>query len=279
MPNLFIAIYTAACYHLAMESRTFYSKIYAKANLSLAITGRRGDMHTLDMIVCPFEEMFDEVEFIPDDTNELKLEIRGSFDGFDPERFEKAVRAKLDKAARRLNAYGTLKVNKGIVLGAGLGGSSAVLAGAVNAMLGYCRENGKEEEPDAEFLCALGSDVPYMRRGGICRVRGTGEIVEPIECQKEIRLKAVIAKGGSDTAKCYALYDELNKKKNGSECGKLVFPASVEEAVALMRNDLCEPAEILNPNIKAVREKLEKEGHGAVIMSGSGSCVLGVTLS
>lgn len=277
MSILFIALYTAACYHLAMESRKYYAKIYAKANLSLAVTGRRGDMHTLDMIVCPFEDLFDEVEFIPDDTDELKLKIYKSFDGFDPERFEKAFRAKLDKLARELNVYGTLRVNKGIVLGAGLGGSSAVLAGAVNAMQDYCRERGMEHGLDAEFLCSLGSDVPCMCMGGICRVRGVGEIVEPIECKKEIQLKAVIAKGGSDTAKCYALYDEMSKN-TALECVKLRLPASVEEAVLLARNDLSAPAEILNPNIKEVREELEKEGHGAVIMSGSGSCVLGVTL-
>ena len=43
----------------------FEARACAKFNLSLAITGRRGNLHTLDMIVCPCEEFADEARFVP----------------------------------------------------------------------------------------------------------------------------------------------------------------------------------------------------------------------
>ena len=39
----------------------------AKLNLSLAITGKKDGLHTLDMIVYPFEKYADKVEFCPDE--------------------------------------------------------------------------------------------------------------------------------------------------------------------------------------------------------------------
>ena len=56
---------------------------------------------------------------------------------------------------------------------AGLGGSSAPVAGMARL---WAKARGVT--PDPRFLLRLGSDVPYMFRGGDARVRGTGEEVE-----------------------------------------------------------------------------------------------------
>lgn len=236
-------------------------------------------MHTLDMIMYPYEKLADRVEFCPDASDSLRIEAEADFDGFDRRRFIDAVAPKLCDAAKRLGVGGRIRIFKGIVLGAGLGGSSAAIAAGIKAMLEYCNDTGRARTLDREYLCRLGSDVPYMCVGGICRVRGVGEDVVPISCKRSLNIDAVIASGGSDTAKCYAIYDRLKEENGLLDAEKSDVPESVEQAVALGRNDLTAVAEMLNPNIKEARIKLERAGYEQVIMSGSGSCVIGINFA
>lgn len=249
----------------------YAAKTPAKLNLSLCITGKRENLHTLDMIVSPFPELSDIAVFYPEQSTKIrKIRIVSGYKGLRKNAFKKYIRPHLQAIASKFNIGGDIYFYKNIPLGAGLGGSSACIVSAIKAMQKYCSDIGKSCETDASFLLSLGSDVPCMYRGGICRVQGVGEIVFPLTCTHPLEFKVTIAKGGSNSAECYKLYDDLSEN-NEAKISRI--PQSVEEAVSLNRNDLLEAAQILNPHIKDAIDALKKAGNNKVFMSGSGSAV------
>lgn len=250
------------------KENTFTISVPAKLNLSLAITGKKGGLHTLDMIVCPYEKYEDIVSFYPQNgvvgITETKIDC--DLQGFDEAKFKAAIKDKIDLIANRANIGGRLHICKNIPLGAGMGGSSASIVGAIKAIEAYCVSIGKNMSLDAEFLLSLGSDVPYMYKGGVCRVRGVGEIVDSLSCDEIPNFESVVVEGGADSGECYKVYDEL-----GKDYSTLAIPKTVQEALELNRNDLLESSCIVNPRIKETIERLKSEGINTVFMTGSGS--------
>lgn len=251
-----------------MSMQKFQVEISAKVNLSLAITGKRGSLHTLDMIVYPYEKLKDEIVFIPDDCSGLSRLKASGYDGFDEGRFERENRDKIGGILTHFGVGGSVEITKNIPLGAGLGGSSAVYAGVVKAVEKYNKSVGKKMPLDVGFLLSLGSDVPCVLYGKACRVLGVGEEIRPLENVPDLNIDVVIAKGGADSGKCYKIYDELGRVNN---CPP---PTSIEEALRVKRNDLFEASCIVNPNIKAEYDKLVEQGYVFVLMSGSGSALV-----
>lgn len=252
-----------------MTEKIFTAKVPAKLNLSLAITGKRGNMHTLDMIVCPFDKYEDSVSFIPSDSGECGItDIRIDCDLplFDEKKFLAGNASKFDEIAKRANVCGRLEIVKKIPIGAGMGGSSASMAAAVKAIEKYCCSVSKNIALDTRFLLSLGSDVPYMRKGGVCRVKGVGEEVETLECDALPNFESVVVSGGADSGECYGIFDKL-----GKDYSDLPIPKSVSDALEINRNDLFEAACIVNLSIADEVNRLKSQGIDKVFMTGSGS--------
>lgn len=266
-----------------MSEKCYKAEVFAKINLSLEITGRVGTLHTLKMLVCPFRGFSDIVEFIPTDSEGIcGVDASALFEGFDRARFCDFFLPKAQAISQRLGVGGRLVVKKGVPLGAGLGGSSASVVGALKAMSGYAAELGISAALDDRFLLGLGSDVPCMLYGSGCLVGGVGEVVKPVEIPFDISDFCVkIADGGSDTAACYALYDKL---KAGDAATDTSLCLDIDgacrenividgEEIILFKNDLTLPAAMLNGNIAALMCDLKKTCK-YVFLSGSGSAVV-----
>lgn len=251
-------------------TREFRVKIPAKINLSLAITGKRGNLHTLDMIVYPYEKLADEIVFFPDDGMGLSaLRTRG-YCGFDEERFARENCDKIDGILKHFGMGGSIEIVKNIPLGAGLGGSSAVYAGVVKAVVEYLASIGKNTTLDTAFLLSLGSDVPCVLYGKACRVLGVGERIIPLKDVPRLDFEIVVAGGGADSGKCYKIYDEIGKVDATPP------PSNIKEALRVCRNDLFDASVNVNPNIKAAYDELKNKGYSRVVMTGSGSAVVAI---
>ncbi len=255
-----------------MKKTAFTAKTPAKVNLSLCITGKRDNLHTLDMIVYPVDYLYDEVIFTPNDKRGIgKIKILCGYKGLKKRKFAKAMRPIAEKIAVALSVGGDIYIKKDIPLGAGLGGSSSVIVCMSKAMQAHCENVGIDHTLDDKFLLSLGSDVPCMYHGGVMRVQGVGDILTPIDNYPSLDIEIAIAKGGSSTKDCYALYDELDSLDMIKHIDKI--PTSVEEAIDARINDLLEPALILNPNIEKTMHALENHAGKQVYMSGSGSAL------
>lgn len=262
---------------MKQTNKQFWARTPAKITLSLAVTGKRDGLHTLDMIVCPWEGFADEAFFTPEKSPSTSAfphiqldEVVAEFNGFDISRFKQFFLPKLDLIARQCDICGRLKLRLGVPLGAGLGGSSAMTVAALKAVENCLSFSGREFSPSPQFLLSLGSDVPCMYLGGVCRVQGVGEVLTPLPDPAPNNIRVIIPPCKSDTAASYALFDDMNAR--GKIPTDLPVPSCVDEAILSLRNDLTLPACALHPEISSSLGDLARQNIRAIVC-GSGSAI------
>ncbi len=160
------------------------NRAYAKVNVFLKITGKRGEYHTLSSRFMRLNTLFDTLWFEPKSTPEF--EIRGSFDcDVRSNTIYKAYKYLLaaTRSEKLSDFFEThaVCVDKKIPSFAGLGGGSSDAA----TFLRMCNEQlelGLGLEELADVGANVGADVPFFVYGyPSANVRGIGEIVEPFE--------------------------------------------------------------------------------------------------
>ncbi|MGI9030915.1 MAG: 4-(cytidine 5'-diphospho)-2-C-methyl-D-erythritol kinase [Ilumatobacteraceae bacterium] len=163
----------------------------AKLTRTLRIVGVRADgYHLLDAEMIALD-LADEVEVMPGGSG---LVVDGPFAaGVPVDRHNLAARA-LDLVGRRAG----LRITKRIPHGGGLGGGSADAA-AILRWAGVTDPTG---------AASLGADVPFCVIGGRARVRGVGELVEPL-AHEPLTVTLVVPPLAVSTPAVYRAWDEL----------------------------------------------------------------------
>lgn len=231
-------------------------RAYAKLNLALDITGTDGEgYHLLDMINCTVG-VFDALAV----SRAAKVAV--TMDGKPCGGENTAFRAA--SAVERLSGVSlAIDIVKGIPFGAGLGGSSA----DASAVLRYAADTGLIALADAEEAArSIGSDVVYMMHGGMARVRGRGELIEPLE-QRELDIVIARRDMGGSTAEVYRKYDEIGRQGAGI--------GGVLRGEIARYNVLEAPAVALCPEIARLKERMT-DAFGEAVMTGSGSAVCSI---
>lgn len=235
-------------------------KAYGKLNLSLNVTGVRGNMHTLDGIMHSVS-VYDELTVTESEN------VRVTVSGADiEEKSNTAYRAAM-LIKENYDVSLSADIVKRIPVGGGMGGSSADAAGvfaAASAILG-----GRMSESDMMKLAMrVGSDVPFMIRGGCARVRGVGDEIEQLPF---VPFEALVINCGQvDTAACYRVFDALPHRS---------APSPEEAAGFAARGKLPPPYNSLTPAATALLPLIghclaaaRRAGLNAE-MTGSGGCV------
>jgi 4-diphosphocytidyl-2-C-methyl-D-erythritol kinase len=157
-----------------------------------------------------------------------------------------------------------IELSKLIPSQAGLGGGSsdaaAVLLG-VNSLLG--------EPLDVNDLCPLarqlGADVSFFLHGGMARVRGIGEIVEPIEWQPHEPFVIVKPECGVSTAEAYRALDGIAGRQSARSTSAWPSCSASNDFEAVVFE--------LAPGLRAERQNLLDAGARSVLLCGSGSAL------
>ena len=237
-----------------------------KVNLSLRITGvLPNGYHTLDSVFLPLPEPHDLLHITPNAQPGLTLTCAAP--ALDP-RDNTLTRAYgLYAGAASFAPPLALTLEKGIPPGSGLGGGSSDAA----ALLRYLNARAPQAL-DAKTLHAVavrvGADVPFFLQALPCRVRGTGEMLEP--CLPELAglwLVLVCPDVHISTPWAYAAWDDLTK--HGSEAKKSNFRFHC-------LNDLEEAVFPAYPELASIRREFFRQGAAAAVMSGSGASQLGL---
>lgn len=178
----------------------------AKLTLSLRITGVRADgYHEIDAVMTALD-LGDRLMFAPGDceADVRVLDAAGNLFPHAPPPGDNLVVRALALAGRRAQ----VTVHKRIPMGAGLGGGSADAA-AVLRWAGVT---------DPLQAAAIGADVAFCLLGGRARVRGMGEVVEPLDYRRE-QYTLLLAPVACDTAAVYAAWDEMGGPRgaNGND--------------------------------------------------------------
>ncbi|NCA93130.1 hypothetical protein EOM82_07840 [bacterium] len=237
-------------------------KSVAKLNLMLNIVGKTNNMHLIDGVFVPFN-LYDIIYAEKRSDHNISVSYTDKNLKFDN---DTAI-----KAAQAIVSYYDIGgvdifIEKNIPQKSGMGGSSADAAGVARAI----QELYGLPKIDNELLVKIGSDVPYMYKGGDCRVRGIGEKVESITLPKLYKV-VLLPNEGVDTAQCYNLYDQIGGENGDIE--KFIdkpFSKEVKPSNAL-KNAACK----LNKDISSALDALSEAGF-LCGMSGSGSACFGI---
>ena len=203
----------------------------AKLTLSLRITGVRDDgYHLIDAEMVTLD-LADTLDIESGD--EVVIEGGEEIDSADN---------LITRALTLVGRNARITVAKRIPLGAGLGGGSADAA-AILRWAGYT---------DIEGAAQLGADVPFCLVGGRARVRGIGELIEPLEHVSRT-LTLLIPPFGCSTPAVYRRWDEMGGPEGHN--GNDLEPAALD----------------VEPLLDQYRQTLEEATGQTARLAGSGS--------
>jgi 4-diphosphocytidyl-2-C-methyl-D-erythritol kinase len=166
----------------------------AKVNLSLEVLSKRADgFHEIETIIVPLD-VFDTLEFMPAEHNDIRLTCRwsaglaGQSTGDLPTGEKNIVWRAVSLVRERADvaAGADIRLTKRIPSAAGLGGASSDAAAAlVAANLAWQLRWPRERL--VELGAEIGSDVPFFLQNGASICRGRGERMQPLSaCRLQI---------------------------------------------------------------------------------------------
>jgi 4-diphosphocytidyl-2-C-methyl-D-erythritol kinase len=254
----------------------------AKLNLTLEVGDARGDgYHNLDSIFASLK-LADRLFIRPcGPPGTLILSVRG---GSVPESEENScLTAARQLAADRRDLPGVeLVLFKTIPVGSGLGGGSADAAATLvglNRWWGL----GRSASELGDIGLALGSDVPFCLLGGHARVRGRGEVVEPLPFPSRRLWLVLLRPPGSKSTRL--VYEEFDKLPHDRRCSVRPDTAGAIralatgnwEALAQSLGNALEPAlAASHPDLERAKTLLATGGALGTAMTGSGPTAFGI---
>jgi len=234
----------------------------AKLNLALHVTGRRGDgYHLLDSLVA-FAAVGDSLHVARAEAPSLTVEGPFAADvppGPDNLCLRAAALAGVDVAIR---------LHKALPVASGIGGGSADAAAVLRAVASM----GHPLPPAPE---RLGADVPACLAGQPTRMRGIGEVLDPLPPLPHV---AVVLVNPGVALSTPAVFEGLARRDNPALPAIPAFrnSATLIGWLAQCRNDLEEPAMTQVPAIADALAALRQAGAGLARMSGSGATCFGL---
>lgn len=243
----------------------------AKINLALHIVGRREDgYHLLDSLVAfaepPAADQITVAFGAP--LSDERLTITGPFGKGLPTGSGNVV----VKAADAVGGISHVGLEKALPVAAGIGGGSADAAAVLRAA---ARRDGVDPHTHLDTALALGADVPVCLLGQACRMRGIGEVIEPVAMPRT-PIVLINPRVGVPTG---AVFDGLPSRDNPPLDTPSGFDSVDDLALWLttQRNDMASAAETLVPDIRSVVVAVAgTQGCLFARMSGSGATVFGL---
>lgn len=261
-----------------MTKTSLELKAYAKLNLGLDVKGRRADgYHELETCMQTVS-LWDEIKLELTDGPGIFLDCDRA--DLPRDRGNLAYRAAEQFFLRTgVRAGIRISIRKRIPAAAGLAGGSADAAAVfrgMNALFGgVC---GSEEL--REMGLALGADIPYCIRGGLCLAEGIGERLTGLPELPPCWFAIVKPSFDFSTARIYAaLRGEMpgpEGRPDMEEVRRALREGDFPALQGCMRNVLEFPALRERPELERIRSELMDCGAAAASMSGSGSAMFGI---
>ncbi|SDD96235.1 4-diphosphocytidyl-2-C-methyl-D-erythritol kinase [Paracoccus isoporae] len=232
----------------------------AKLNLALHVTGQRPDgYHLLDSLVV-FAAAGDKLTL---DAGPLSLSVDGPFASGLDEDDNLCL-----KAARLAGGQAAIRLTKTLPVAAGIGGGSADAAAVLRGL-------ARMGVPIPDATERLGADLPVCLAARPARMRGVGEIIEPVPEMPDLRLVLVNPRVEMPTPQVFSALQRKDNAPLPAMPDRFDLPALVAY-LQTCRNDLEAPAITLCPQIATVLRELRDAGALLARMSGSGATCFGI---
>jgi len=249
-------------------------RAYAKINLSLDVLGRRQDgYHELAMVMSPID-LYDivDVEFAEQTTfqcNAHYLQVT------DDNSVIKAIRIMKEKY--NIRSEFAVELKKVIPSRAGLAGGSSDAAATIHLINDLCHLHLSLKEM-SEIALQIGKDVVFCLYEQPALVEGTGESIKPLENHCQFNLILVKPQQGVSTKEAYQQLDLATAKHYPPEPMIEALKTGDYQSMVKSLGNTLEAVSIAQlPIIEKIKDELIDLGFDGSLMSGSGSCVFGVT--
>jgi len=254
-----------------------YLKAHGKINIALNVVGKLNNgYHELDMIMVPLRvhdtiavsrlsKKQDNRVLLNDGSIAIGLnDICGKTIKLITEKYNIKKKYEFD-------------IYKEIPMEAGMGGGSSDAASIFKFYNKKFRLKISNEEA-IKMLLPIGSDIPFFIVNKPARVKGQGEIIEPIEIKNDYYVLIVKPRQGLSTKD---IYNELDKLKiKVTDIDKVIEALKIGDDNMLskyMLNSLEEPAMNKCNKIKEIKEFLISKGLPLTLMTGSGTAVFSLS--
>jgi 4-diphosphocytidyl-2-C-methyl-D-erythritol kinase len=248
----------------------------AKINLSLHVVGKRPDgYHELESLVV-FAGVGDTLHFAPADQLTLSVEgLNAETLGGDDNLVLKAAHAFTGRTGQQIGA--SIRLEKRLLMAAGLGGGSADAAAALRGFAKLYPKAATAEQL-LDIAADVGSDVPVCLQSRPAMMLGRGERVEPLATALPLlHILLVNPRVAVSTAEAYAGVKTYSAKGSAPQAFDLSGVEPLVRYLRTTRNDLEKPARAIAPIIADALDELARmPGILLSRMSGSGATCFGI---
>lgn len=270
----------------AMRSRSEHRAAIlapAKVNLTLHVVGRRADgYHLLETLMVPVS-FCDELEIRAATArrSNVTCHVSGPAKVADGARNLAARAARLVLAELGVEARVSIRLRKRVPAGAGLGGGSSDAAAVLKALPRLLGRRIRRERL-REMAAGLGADVPFFLDCRPAWASGIGEVLRPIPRFPRLHFVVAVPPTRVETAWAYANalppIPRLTTRKRGRTRAD-GLRAGAKSLSFRVSNDFEHGVSAAVPDVARLRKRLVALGAQAVVMSGSGSAVVGIFAS
>lgn len=258
---------------MVILNRVEIERAYAKVNLYLDVISKRDDGYHDIIGLFQTIDLCDLIEFhVTDKPGQIKIQSNVKIDGMNL--IEKAFR--IVSEYYRIDFGLEVKLFKKIPIGSGLGGGSSDAAATLRFL---SKITNIPEDIIFQIAQRVGSDVPFLIKGGTALVKGRGEKITFLEPITDYTVNLFCPMINISTK---MMYQKLTKEKysKGPKPVEKLYEAyrnmNVETIRSFSYNVFQDIACIEYAEIKKNLDKAWKENPITAMMTGTGSCVFSV---
>ena len=256
---------------------TLHEKAYAKVNLTLDVLGKREDGYHDLKSVMQTVSLYDDIYLDVNTGKDWELVCDKEGIPCDARNLVwKAAEAYLNAIHKDVEGL-TMKIEKRIPSGAGMGGGSADAAAVLRALNRYFGEPLTIMEL-ADVGALVGSDVPFCVLGGTVMCEGRGELLRKLPDSPQCIFALCKPEFSVSTPVLYRKLDEVeNPLHPDSDAMEAAINAGdLMEMVKYIENAFDPVVSAEHPEIDHIKEVYRRHGALATQMTGSGSVVFGI---
>lgn len=249
-------------------------RAYAKVNCALDIVGVfENGYHDLDMIMAPIS-LYDEIEISESEKDEVICLNEGI-----PKRNTVSSMVALLKKTFSIDSHYRIVIHKNIPQMSGMAGGSADGAAVLKAILEMEKISISLEEK-INLAKQIGADVPFCVVNQWSRVKGIGEKITVLDTDWKIPCLIVKPDCGISTPVAFKNWHESRPIQVDVDtiCESVVHK-DYDAFIRSINNTLEPVARKMEPILNTIEEEMMNLGMDRVMMSGSGSSMMGFSMN
>ncbi|GIP36328.1 4-(cytidine 5'-diphospho)-2-C-methyl-D-erythritol kinase [Paenibacillus sp. J2TS4] len=253
-----------------------FEKAPAKINLSLDVLSKREDgYHEVEMVMT-MVDLADRLEMQELSRDTIIISSQAGYIPLDEKNLAfQAARLIKERYDVRRGVY--IHLDKKIPVAAGLAGGSSDAAATLRGLNRLWELNISNQEL-MELGAQLGSDVPFCVQGGTALASGRGERLEPLPSPPQCWVILAKPPINVSTGEVYGKL-KVSEIQNHPSIPAMVHSIRTGRFDLMCRslgNVLEEVTLDLFPEVRQLRQSMERLGADGVLMSGSGPTVFGL---